>query len=77
MSVKIVRALKIVGWTCCVLFSSLKAGKLHDLHLATRLPKATLLRILKTLIGRDFVWQRIADGAYVPKLYVFQTSKSF
>jgi IclR family transcriptional regulator, mhp operon transcriptional activator len=47
-----------------------KAASLNDLHLATRLPKATLLRILKTLIGCDFVRQRIADGAYVPS-YTF------
>ena len=38
---------------------------LHDLHRATSLPKPTLLRILKTLMGRDLVWQRIADGAYI------------
>ena len=29
------------------------------------MPKPTLLRILKTLTGRDLVWQRMADGAYI------------
>ena len=69
MSVKIVRALNR-GLDVLRIIQESKAASLHDLHLATRLPKATLLRILKTLIGRDFVWQRIADGAYVPS-YTF------
>lgn len=38
---------------------------LNELHLRTGLPKATLLRILKTLSERGIVWQRMADGAYV------------
>jgi IclR family transcriptional regulator, mhp operon transcriptional activator len=69
MSVKIVRALNR-GLDVLRIVQESKAASLHDLHLATRLPKATLLRILKTLIGSDFVWQRIADGAYVPS-YTF------
>jgi IclR family mhp operon transcriptional activator len=39
---------------------------LHDLHLATRLPKATLTRIVATLKDSGLVWRRIADGAYLP-----------
>jgi IclR family mhp operon transcriptional activator len=42
------------------------APSLHDLHLATGLPKATLLRMLVTLSGRGLIWQRLADGAYLP-----------
>lgn len=42
------------------------ASSLHDLHLATGLPKATLLRMLVTLSGRGLIWQRLADGAYLP-----------
>lgn len=42
------------------------AASLHDLHLATRLPKATLLRMLVTLSGRGLIWQRLADGAFMP-----------
>jgi IclR family mhp operon transcriptional activator len=39
---------------------------LKDLHEITGLPKATLLRILRTLGERNLVWQRMADGAYLP-----------
>ena len=39
---------------------------LQALHDATGIPKASLLRILKTLIARGMVWQRMVDGAYVP-----------
>jgi IclR family mhp operon transcriptional activator len=64
MSVKIIRALNR-GLDVLQVVQSSKAVGLHDLHLATTLPKPTLLRILKTLIGRDLVWQRIADGGYI------------
>ena len=69
MSVKIVRALNR-GLDVLRIIQESKAASLSDLHLATQLPKATLLRILKTLIGRELIWQRIADGAYVPS-YTF------
>ncbi|QYZ69130.1 helix-turn-helix domain-containing protein [Neotabrizicola shimadae] len=39
---------------------------LADLHRQTGLPKATLLRILKTLAEAGAVWQRMVDGAWVP-----------
>ncbi|HLY57686.1 MAG TPA: helix-turn-helix domain-containing protein [Stellaceae bacterium] len=39
---------------------------LATLHAITGLPKATLLRLLKTLVRRNLVWQRLADGAYLP-----------
>ena len=39
--------------------------KLHDLHRISKIPKASLLRILKTLIEQDAVWKRIIDEAYV------------
>jgi len=42
-----------------------RAASLHDLHLATDLPKATLTRVVLTLERRGMVWQRLADGAYV------------
>ena len=42
-----------------------RAASLHDLHLATGLPKATLTRVILTLEKRGLVWQRLADGAYV------------
>lgn len=43
-----------------------RAGSLHDLHLATGLPKATLTRILLTCHQQGLVWQRLADGAFLP-----------
>lgn len=69
MTVKAIRALDR-GLDVLRIIQESKAASLNDLHLATRLAKATLLRILKTLISRDLIWQRIADGAYVPS-YTF------
>lgn len=42
-----------------------RTASLHDLHLATGLPKSTLTRILLTLEGRGLIWQRLADGAFM------------
>lgn len=42
-----------------------RAASLHDLYLATALPKATLTRVILTLEKRGMVWQRLADGAYM------------
>lgn len=42
-----------------------RAASLHDLYLATGLPKATLTRVILTLEKRGMVWQRLADGAYM------------
>lgn len=39
---------------------------LHAVHQSTGLPKASLLRILKTLEEGKLVQRRIADGAYLP-----------
>ena len=64
MSVKIVRALNR-GLDVLQAIHASKAVSLQDLHLATGLPKPTLLRILKTLMIRGLVWQRLADGAYI------------
>jgi IclR family mhp operon transcriptional activator len=44
---------------------TMQAASLHDLHLATGLPKSTLTRILYTLHLQGLVWQRMADGAYL------------
>jgi IclR family transcriptional regulator, mhp operon transcriptional activator len=41
---------------------------LHELHQQSSLSKATLLRIIVTLSSRGLVWQRLADGAYLPGL---------
>jgi IclR family mhp operon transcriptional activator len=45
-----------------------KAASLHELYQATGLPKATLLRMLQTLGRKGLVWQRLADGAYLPHI---------
>ncbi len=63
--VKTVRALER-GLDVLVEVQSRKAASLHELHLATALPKATLLRMLVTLGQKGLVWQRLADGAYLP-----------
>lgn len=44
--------------------STTGSASLHELHLTTRTPKATLLRILRTLQARGLIWRRIADGRY-------------
>jgi IclR family mhp operon transcriptional activator len=44
----------------------MRAASLHDLHLATGIPKATLTRILLTAHQEGLVWQRMVDGAFVP-----------
>jgi len=43
-----------------------RAAGLHDLHLATGIPKPTLTRILKTAHLHGLVWQRMVDGAFLP-----------
>ena len=44
----------------------MRAASLHDLHRATRLSKSTLTRIVFTLYQQGLIWQRMADGAYLP-----------
>ncbi|MGE0805039.1 MAG: helix-turn-helix domain-containing protein, partial [Burkholderiaceae bacterium] len=49
---------------------AIRAGgglSLHALHGRTALPKATLLRILRTLEESGVVQRRIADGFYLPR----------
>jgi IclR family mhp operon transcriptional activator len=63
--VKTIRALERGLDVLQVLQATNSAG-LHDLHRSTGLPKATLMRVLLTLERRGLVWQRMADGAYLP-----------
>ncbi|WP_279609245.1 IclR family transcriptional regulator domain-containing protein [Burkholderia anthina] len=44
----------------------MQAASLHDLHLRTDIPKATLLRILLTLERQGLIWRRLADGLFRP-----------
>lgn len=62
--VKTIRALER-GLEVLEYLHNARAASLHDLHLATGLPKATLTRIIATLNKRGVVWQRLADGAYM------------
>ena len=43
---------------------SQSTSSLHDIHLATRIPKPSLLRILNTLEHAGVVSRRLADGHY-------------
>jgi IclR family transcriptional regulator, mhp operon transcriptional activator len=63
--VKSVRALER-GLDVLLEIQSRRAASLHELHIALGLPKATLLRMLVTLGGKGLIWQRLADGAYLP-----------
>jgi len=63
--VKSVRALER-GLDVLLEIQSRRAASLHELHEALGLPKATLLRMLVTLGSKGMVWQRLADGAYLP-----------
>ncbi|WP_068076287.1 IclR family transcriptional regulator domain-containing protein [Novosphingobium lentum] len=63
--VKTVRALER-GLDVLLEVQARRAVSLHELHLALSLPKATLLRMLLTLGRKGLVWQRLADGAYLP-----------
>jgi IclR family transcriptional regulator, mhp operon transcriptional activator len=65
--VKSVRALER-GLDVLLEIQSRRAVSLHELHQALHLPKATLLRMLVTLAGKGLVWQRLADGAYLPHI---------
>ncbi|OGA19045.1 MAG: transcriptional regulator [Betaproteobacteria bacterium RIFCSPLOWO2_02_FULL_66_14] len=64
--VKTIRALER-GLEVLQLLQATNAASLHDLHRATGLAKATLMRVLLTLERRGLVWQRMADGAYLPR----------
>jgi len=65
--VKTVRALER-GLDVLLEVQARRAVSLHELHQALALPKATLLRMLLTLGRKGLVWQRLADGAYLPHL---------
>jgi IclR family mhp operon transcriptional activator len=52
-----------------------RSASLHDLFLATGLPKATLTRVVVTLEKRGLVWQRVEDGAYMSS-HTFQPRPS-
>lgn len=49
---------------------------LAQLHARTRIPKASLLRILKTLADQGLVWQRLADEAWVPSFSLAERARN-
>lgn len=51
------------------------AASLADLHRMTGIPKASLLRILKTLMEQGMAWQRMADNAYVPSFSLSELAR--
>ena len=53
----------------------MRAASLHDLHQRTAIPKATLTRILYTLYRQGLVWQRMADGAFLPSHIMLQRAR--
>jgi IclR family mhp operon transcriptional activator len=55
------RGLEVLG-----ALQEMRAASLNDLHKVTGIPKSTLTRILVTLHGQQLVWQRLADGAFLP-----------
>lgn len=65
MQVKSINALAR-GLEVLQILQSSGALTLADLHRLTGIPKASLLRILKTLMERGFIWQRMVDDAWVP-----------
>ena len=65
MQVKSINALAR-GLEVLQILQSSGALTLADLYRLTGIPKASLLRILKTLMERGFIWQRMVDDAWVP-----------
>jgi IclR family mhp operon transcriptional activator len=69
--VKPIRALER-GIDVLMALQSSNGASLHDLFRLTGLPKATLLRIIITLEKKGLIWQRLADGAYLPSHAVYK-----
>jgi IclR family transcriptional regulator, mhp operon transcriptional activator len=74
--VKTIRALSR-GMDVLNLVQTSGGMSLDDLFRATRLPKATLLRILLTLQEKELVWQRIVDSAYLPSHVLQENVRRF
>lgn len=62
------------GLSVLQLLQTSGAMRLQDLHAATAIPKASLLRILKTLHEQGMIWQRMVDDAYVPSFSLSELS---
>jgi IclR family mhp operon transcriptional activator len=65
MQVKSNNAL-VRGLEVLQILQSSGALTLADLHRLAGIPKASLLRILKTLMQGGLIWQRMVDAAWMP-----------
>src|SRR5256886_15328698 len=72
--VKTIRALER-GIEVLAALREMRAASLHDLHLGTGISKPTLTRILYTLYRQGLVWQRMADGAFLPSHLMLQRGR--
>src|SRR6266516_4359972 len=72
--VKTIQALER-GLALMAALREMRAASLHDLHLNTGIPKPTLTRILYTLYRQGLVWQRMADGAFLPSHIMLQRGR--
>lgn len=62
--IKTIRALER-GLDVLEYMHNVRSTTLHELHQATGLPKATLIRIIATFEKRGIIWQRLTDKAYI------------
>jgi IclR family mhp operon transcriptional activator len=74
MQVKSITALER-GLKVLQILQTSGAASLADLHRVTGIPKASLLRILKTLMEQGMAWQRMADNAYVPSFSLSELAR--
>lgn len=63
------------GLEVLAVLREMRAASLHDLHQRTGIPKATLTRILFSLYRQELVWQRMADGAFLPGHIMLQRGR--
>jgi IclR family transcriptional regulator, mhp operon transcriptional activator len=63
------------GLQVLAVLRDMRAASLHDLYRGTGIPKPTLTRILYTLYRQGLVWQRMADGAFLPSHIMLQRGR--
>lgn len=73
MQVKSIHALAR-GLQVLQVLQTSRGMSLAALHGRTGVPKASLLRILKTLMEQGFIWQRMLDEAWVPSFSLAETA---
>lgn len=73
--VKTIRALER-GLDVLSVLQNSRAASLNDLHRSTGLDRATLTRIIATLEKQGLIWQRLADGAFLPSHMLHERNPS-